>query len=104
MKEELRVIELLRQLGIRPKQTVLDFGCGSGTYTITAARIVGAQGMVYALDKDGEALDELMQKATSVGLKNIERMETLGEVDIELKDESVDAVFLFDVFHSFFFP
>jgi ubiquinone/menaquinone biosynthesis C-methylase UbiE len=104
MKEELRVIELLRQLGIRPKQTVLDFGCGSGTYTITAARIVGAQGMVYALDKDGEALDELMQKATSVGLKNIERMETSGEVDIELKDESVDAVFLFDVFHSFFFP
>jgi len=104
MKEEPRVIELLRQLGIREGQTVLDFGCGSGTYTIPAAKIVGKQGSVYALEKDREALNELMQKATSAGLENLERMETSGEVDIELEDESADAVFLFDVFHSFFFP
>ncbi len=82
---------------------MLDFGCGSGTYTIPAARIVGAQGRVYALDKDKGALDELMQKAGSAGLKNIERMETSGG-KIELTDESVDVVLLFDVFHSYYFP
>ena len=45
-----------------------------------------------------------MKKAESAGLKNIERMETSGKLEIELTDESVDVVLLFDVFHSFHFP
>jgi len=99
-----RVLEVLQQIGIRRGQTVLDFGCGYGTYTIPVAKIINEQGRVYALEKDKEALDELMQKAESAGLKNIERMETSGELEIELNDESVDVVLLFDVFHSFYFP
>jgi len=91
-------------MGIRRDQIVLDFGCGSGTYAIPAAKIVGKQGKVYALDKDKEALDELMQKAESTGLRNIERMETSGKLEIELLDESVDVILLFDVFHSYYFP
>jgi len=102
MELESRTIELLERIGIRRGQTVLDFGCGYGAYTIPVARIV--EGRVYALDKDKEALDALMQKAGSAGLINIERMETSGELEIELTDESVDAVLLFDVFHSFYFP
>ena len=104
MELESRTLGVLRQVGIKRGQTVLDFGCGSGTYAIPAAKIVGDEGRVYALDKDKEALDELMQKAESAGLKNIERMDTSGELKIELTDESVDVVLLFDVFHSFYFP
>jgi len=99
-----QAIEVLERIGIRRGQTVLDFGCGYGAYTIPVARIVGAQGRVYALDKDEEALDGLMQRADLACLKNIERMETSGELEIELTDESVDVVLLFDVFHSFYFP
>jgi len=104
MELESRAIEVLERMGIRKGQAVLDFGCGSGTYTIPAAKIVGAQGRVYALDKDKGALDELTQKAGSAGLKNIERMETSGGLEIELADGSVDVVLLFDVLHSFYFP
>jgi len=104
MKLESRVLHVLERIGIRRGQTVLDFGCGSGTYTIPAAKIVGEQGRVYALDKDKEALDELMQKAESAGARNIERMQTSGKLGIELTDESVDVVLLFDVFHSYYFP
>jgi ubiquinone/menaquinone biosynthesis C-methylase UbiE len=104
MELESRALEVLQQIGIKRGHTVLDFGCGLGTYTIPAAKIVGAQGMVYALDKDKESLDELMQKAESAALKNIKRMETSGKLEIDLADESVDVVFLFDVFHSFYFP
>ena len=82
----------------------MDFGCGYGTYTIPVAKIVGGQGRVYALDKDKEALDALMQKAESACLTNIERMETSEELEIGLTAESVDVVLLFDVFHSFYFP
>jgi ubiquinone/menaquinone biosynthesis C-methylase UbiE len=104
MEIESRAIELLKRIGIRRGQVVLDFGCGYGIYTIPVAKIVGERGKVYALDKDKEALDTLMQKAGSAGLINIERMETSGELEIELADETVDVVLLFDVFHSFYFP
>ena len=104
MELELQVLELLEKVGIKKSQVVLDFGCGSGMYTIPAAKIVGKQGKVYALDKDKKALDELMGKAESAGLKNIKRMDTSGELKIDLTDESVDVVLLFDVFHSYYFP
>jgi len=104
MKLESRARHVLERMGIRRDQIVLDFGCGLGTYAIPAAKIVGEQGRVYALDKDKEALDELMQKAASTGLGNIERMETSGKIEIELLDESVDVVLLFDVFHSYHLP
>jgi len=103
MKLESRTLEMLQQIGIKRGRTVLDFGCGSGTYTIPAAKIVGEQGKVYAVDKDNEALNELMQKAKLAGLENIEDMETLGKPEIDLADESVDVVLLFDVFHSHYF-
>ena len=103
MELESQVFELLETAGIKRGQIVLDFGCGSGTYTIPAAKIVGEQGRVYALDKDKKALDELIQKAKLAGLKNIERIDTSGEPRIDLTDESVDVVLLFDVFHSYYF-
>jgi len=104
MELESRALEALESTGISQRQTILDFGCGSGMYAIPAAKIVGEHGVVYALDKDGGALDELMQKAESTGLRNIEGMETSGKLEIELTDESVDVVLLFDVFHSYYFP
>jgi len=95
---------MLQQIGIRGGHTVLDFGCGCGTYTVPVAKIVGEQGRVYALDKDKEALDELTRRAKSAGLKNIRRMETSWKLGIDLADESVDVVLLFDVFHPYYFP
>jgi ubiquinone/menaquinone biosynthesis C-methylase UbiE len=83
---------------------VLDFGCGSGTYTIPVAKIVGTKGKVYALDKDKHALDNLMKKAHLARLKNIGKMATSGELTIELPDKSVDVTLLFDVFHRYYFP
>jgi len=104
MELESQAFGALKGVGIKRGQIVLDFGCGSGTYTISAAKIVGEQGRVYALDKDKKALDELMQKARLTGLKNVERIETSGELKFGLADESIDVVLLFDVFHHYYFP
>jgi len=94
----------LRQVGIKKGDIVLDFGCGSGNYTIPAARIVGEEGTVYALDKDRRDLGKLMRKANLEGLKNIERMETSGKLKIDLEDKSVDVVLLYDILHYYYFP
>lgn len=104
MNLEERMLQLLEEVGIKAGQVVLDFGCGSGIYAIPAAMIVGDKGKVYALDKDSEVLNELMQKAQSAGLNNIDRVETHGELRIHLADGSVDVVLLFDVLHSYYFP
>ena len=104
MKVEYRIFKLLERAGIKRGQKVLDFGCGSGTYAIPAAKIVGNGGMVYALDKNRFVLNELMEQARSAGLNNISRIDTGGEPKIELADDSVDVVLLFDVFHSYYFP
>ena len=101
---EQKVLEMMQRIGITKSQTVLDFGCGSGTYTIPVAKIVGTRGRVYALDKDKHALDNLMKKAQLARLKNIGKMITSGELRIELPDKSVDVTLLFDVFHRYYFP
>jgi len=94
----------LKKVGIKKDDIVLDFGCGTGNYTIPAAKIVGENGKVYALDKDERVLSRVHPKAEISGLKNIETMKTSGELEVDLKDASVDIVLLYDVLHSHAFP
>jgi len=93
----------LKHIGIRRGQKVLDFGCGSGNYTIPVARIVGEQGTVYGLDEDKAALDQLMSKIKSSGLKNVRRLDPLGKSQIGLNNETIDMVLLYDVLHYYYF-
>jgi ubiquinone/menaquinone biosynthesis C-methylase UbiE len=90
--------QVLEKVGVGPKCVVLDFGCGSGTYTIPAARLVSARGQVYALDRSVTALERLETAARREGLCNIE---TIPSSDLEtgLRDGSVDVVLLHDVLH-----
>jgi len=104
MEPESEVIEILRKSGLEEGHIVLDFGCGSGTYSIPAAKIASQTGKVYVSDKDKESLNELMQKASSARLKNIERVDSSKELEFGLADESIDIVLLFDVFHRHYFP
>lgn len=91
--------KFLKDIGINRNQTVLDFGCGVGNYTIPAAVVVGERGKVYAVDKNKQSLDELMQRAEKEGLKNIKRIDVSEEIKLALQNESVDAVLLYDVIH-----
>ena len=97
--EEKRGVEFLRKVGIKPSQTVLDFGCGSGAYTIPAAKIVGRKGLVYALDKDKNSLNKLRKKATKQKLENIVLIESDGSLEIDLEDNSIDVVLAYDILH-----
>ncbi len=96
--------KFLKDIGIKKDQIVLDFGCGSGNYSIPAAKIVGEKGLIYALDKNKRSLDQLMLKAELIGLKNIIRLDISNEALIELDDESLDVILLYDVLHHYYFP
>ena len=96
---ENRGVDFLERVGIGIGQVVLDFGCGKGNYSVSAARVVGENGLVYVLDKNNERLNELIKVAEKQNLKNIKRIDADGELKIPLKDKSVDAVLLYDVIH-----
>jgi len=96
-------VELLQEIGIKRGQVVLDFGCGTGYYTIPTAFVVGRSGRVYALDKDGDALDELMEKARKFGLSNIAPVKTSGELKTNLESNFFDVILLYDVLHHYYF-
>lgn len=101
LEEEAEAV--LKKAGIREGQIVLDFGCGSGYYTIPVAKIVGHRSGVYALDKSRDSLNEVAKRANSEKLNNILLIKTSGKLRIPLEDESVDVTLLYDVIHSYYF-
>lgn len=78
---------------------VLEFGCGYGTFTLPAAKIV--RGIVYAMDIEPEMLVITRAKADAAGLHNVELMQrdfvTQGS---GLAEETVDYVMLFNILHA----
>jgi ubiquinone/menaquinone biosynthesis C-methylase UbiE len=55
---------------IESGETVLDIGCGSGTFTISMAKMVGENGKVIAVDIQEEMLQMVRQKAAEEGLES----------------------------------
>ena len=49
----------------------VDVGCGDGFFSILAAKKVGEQGKVYAVDIDASAIEKVKLKAKAEGLNNI---------------------------------
>jgi len=96
---EIKGIEFLGDVGIKQGQAVLDFGCSKGNYSIPAAKIVNKKGLVYALDKDSEALIQLKEKARKENLINIKTINTSGKIKTNLKDNSIDVILLYDIIH-----
>ena len=95
------VREILGKVGVGDKQTVLDYGCGPGTFTLAAAGIVGEEGKVYALDVRPRALERIREKASGETIKNIETilLDTSGFAT-GLNNEIIDVILLYDVFHD----
>ncbi len=79
---------------LRPGETVLDLGSGTGKICFIAAQVVGAQGRVIGVDMTGEMLEVARRAAPVVaerlGFANVEfrrgRIQDLG-LDLELLEE-----------------
>lgn len=63
---------ILNYLDIRPGMIVADFGCGGGYFAIPAARQVGENGKVYAIDIQKRVIDLIKSRANLEHLLNVE--------------------------------
>lgn len=94
----LRRENILAEVGIKPGFSMLDYGCGSGSYTVVAAQLVGKSGKVYALDIHPLAVQQVQELASKKGLTNIETI--LSDCATGLPGQSIDVVLLYDTFHK----
>lgn len=94
----------LRKLGLTDGMTVADFGCGYGTFSLAAAKIVGPKGTVYAVDIDREMVRRVKARAEGAGLANVKAI--VGDIDSSkgrlplLPMRTADFVILANVIHG----
>jgi ubiquinone/menaquinone biosynthesis C-methylase UbiE len=72
-KELIDPFKLLEDSGIRSGMTVADFGCGTlGHYVFPAAKLVGPEGKVYAVDILKSVLSGIESRIKMEGVSNVE--------------------------------
>jgi len=91
--------EILTVMGLDDRVVdVAEFGCGYGTFTIPAAKII--RGTIHAFDIEEEMVSAIKKEAGKEGLKNVNAM--LRDFMAEgtgLKAGSIDYVMLFNILH-----
>jgi FkbM family methyltransferase len=93
----------LRLLKVAKGSTVGDVGAGSGYMSLRLARLVGAQGKVYAVDVQPGMLQLLQQNAAKAKLANV--VPVVGALDDpKLPAGELDLIIMVDVYHEFSQP
>jgi SAM-dependent methyltransferase len=93
----------LRLLKVAKGSTVGDVGAGSGYMSLRLARLVGAEGKVYAVDVQPGMLQLLQQNAAKAKLTNV--VPVLGGIDDpKLPAATLDLIIMVDVYHEFSQP
>ncbi len=81
---------------IGPDMTVVDYGCGPGRYSVRFAKLVGANGKVYAVDVQELALEYIRNKAKDQNLGNILPVLAHG-YHADIPDHAADMLFVLDM-------
>jgi ubiquinone/menaquinone biosynthesis C-methylase UbiE len=97
-------VKFLTKIGLKAENIVMDFGCGSGHYSLPAAQVVGKGGKVFAAEEDGKLLIELKTRAHREALRNIEIVNTHGRLEVDIPANSVDVILAYDILHYFDIP
>lgn len=93
----------LQGADLKPGQTVLEVGCGSGFFTLPAAEMIGESGCLVAMDPLSVFVDRVTEKVRDAGLKNVEVLRR-DALKTQLESESVDVVLLFGVLPALTLP
>jgi ubiquinone/menaquinone biosynthesis C-methylase UbiE len=95
--------QILEAIDLEPGMSVADVGAGTGLYMGALSSSVGPQGTVFAIDIAPNFVKHLRERAKTEGLENVEVV-LCSDRDVNLKPNSVDRVFICDVYHHFEYP
>jgi ubiquinone/menaquinone biosynthesis C-methylase UbiE len=91
--------KLIKRSGIKAGMTVLDLGCGNGTFTTSVARVVGEKGKVCAVDIQPRMLELLAGKLARPENRDITNVELkeASAYDLPFENETIDLVYMVTV-------
>ena len=92
--------EVVKAIGLKPGDAIADVGAGTGFYSKLFAEAVGSDGKVYAVDIAKPFLKHIADDAKKLGLTQIQTIEG-SQHSTNLPADSVDTVFMSDVYHHF---
>lgn len=85
---------ILEGADIQPGQVVLEIGCGTGYFTLPAARLTGENGYLVAMDVLSESVEFVSKRAEEARLKNVKVIKG-DAMNTGLDSERFDIVLLF---------
>lgn len=94
--------KILFAAGLSQGQVFADFGAGSGFYSFVAGKIVGDNGLVFAVDVLQTALDHIAAEARLQGLRNVKTIhgDLEKEGSLNIPTGSVDVVLFSNITHQ----
>jgi SAM-dependent methyltransferase len=82
---------LIRELGPRPGDTVLELSAGPGDTGFAAAAIIGERGRLISTDFSPDMVEVARRRGAELGLRNVD-YRVIDAERIELETDSVDGV------------
>lgn len=82
--------------GLQPGMTVLEVGPGNGRYTVEAARRVGENGRLIAVDIEPKMIERLAVSIQAQGITNLDAR-VADVYDLPFKDNTLDVVTMISV-------
>lgn len=89
-------VRTLEIADVQSSQKVLEVGCGTGFFTIPAAKMVGDQGALIAMDASSGFLEVVAEKVATANLNNVTIVQK-DALNTGLAPESMDKVLLLGV-------
>ncbi len=89
-------IKTLQIADVQPSQNILEVGCGTGFFTIPAAKMIGDKGNLIAMDASSGFLKVVTKKVKNTNLNNVSVVQR-DALNTGLETASIDKVLLFGV-------
>ena len=89
---------IIANIGIKPGDSVLDYGCGPGSYVVPVSRLIGETGRIYGLDIHPLAIKYVQDLSKKKRLTNVTTIQSGN--DTGLPDNCIDIVLFYDVLHG----
>lgn len=94
---------IVAALELREGMVVADVGSGTGLFLVSLSRALGPTGKLYALDIVPGFVAHLRERVAGDELANVEVVE-VTPTDPKLAPDSVDLLFVCDVYHHIEYP
>ena len=92
------VDQILKLVAVKPGESVIDYGCRQGYYSIRFRDLVGKNGMVYCLDNDRGHIDFLQKFIVQYDIPNMLATKS-SDGNIGLVSNKADVIFINQMYH-----